>query len=830
MNRKNIFKLINMKALVTNKIQFILLFVSLFSIFSCGKKGDSSTEIKDGTNNFNYGWKFLKDSTEGAENPTFADSSWRTVDLPHDWSIEDLDKTNFPDAVGAFTKKSEGGIAIGHFKGGIAWYRKHFKLNSKDKEVSISFDGVYMLAEVWVNGKLAGKNNNGYSPFNFNITSLLNSEGSDNIIAVRVKNQGKNSRWYSGSGIYRNVCLHVQNKINIQIWGVYITTPQISKEKASVIIQTTLKNTENADAKISFETKITNKGNKEVIEIKKDTSIAANSESVVKLSVTIKNPVLWSCETPNLYTVEQLIKVNNEIVENKETTFGIRSLEFSAEKGFLLNGVETKLNGGCMHHDNGILGSATFEDAEVHRIKAMKDNGFNAIRTSHNPPSKAFLDACDRMGMLVIDEAFDMWERPKNPQDYHLYFKTDAKKDLQAMLLRDRNHPSIIIWSIGNEINERADTSGVRIGNWLKGIVKELDTTRPVTAAICMFWDHPTYTWKNSIPAFEVLDVHGYNYQWKEYENDIKNFPNRIIIGTETTAAESLDNYNLMKKQKNVIGEFIWTGMDYFGESGIGHYYNAKEPYSFSMPYPFFNAWCGDIDVIGNKKMQSYYRDVIWNRSKMEIAVHSPENDYKTEKISYWGWANETLSWNWQGSEGKKLRVNIYTRCDKVKLELNGKLIAEKQITEKDRLTATFEVPYEAGELKATGYENGKEVVSKSLKTTGKPAKLRLVPEKNSIVASKANLAYFRVEVIDNQGQVIPLSQIPVSFKISGEASLAAAGTACPNCMESFTDNTFTTYNGLGIIILRSTGKTGTLKVEAKANGLETAIAEIKAE
>jgi beta-galactosidase len=805
--------------------------VVLLALASCSQKSEEAGKIWFGENNFDNGWKFLLDSIEGAENPAFIDSTWRTVDLPHDWSIEDLDKQKHPDAIGPFVKNSPGGVSTGHVLGETGWYRKHFNIeNTKPKVVTLSFDGVYMLAEVWVNGKLAGTNNYGYSPFNFDITSLLNKAGEENVVAVRVKNPGKNSRWYSGSGIYRHVKLIVQGQINMPVWGTFITTPEVSKEKAKVTIQTTIRNGKQVEAKVTIKTKILDNAGNKVSESIKDTLIAAQSELKIGTEILVTNPSLWSCESPYLYTATQHISSNDKLLDSKSTTFGIRSIAFSAEKGFLLNGIETKLLGGCVHHDNGILGSAAFYDAEVHRIQSLKENGFNAIRTSHNPPSAAFLDACDRLGMLVMDEAFDMWEHPKTPQDYHLYFKTNAKKDLENMLLRDRNHPSVVIWSIGNEIYERGDTAGVRIGNYLKDIVKSLDTTRPVTAAICSFWDHPGYTWKNSIPAFEVLDVHGYNYQWKEYENDTKLFPNRIIIGTESTAAEALENYNLVESQKNVIGDFIWTGIDYLGESGIGHFYQANEKNEFHMPYPWFNGWCGDIDIIGNKKMQMYYRDVVWRNSLLELAVHSPENDVATEKISYWGWPNEEICWNWAGAEGKKLRVNVYTRCEKIRLELNGKTVGEKQLTTKDGITASFDIAYEAGELKAIGYKDGKVVAEKVIRTTGNPSKIRLVAEKNAIKADKGNLAYCRLEVTDNEGNLVPLAALPITFSVSGEATLAAAGTACPNCMESFTDNGFTTFKGKGIIILRSNGKAGTIQLDVKSEGLTGANLILKAE
>jgi beta-galactosidase len=807
-----------------NWIPVIAMVAAAFLQPSCAKKTNTLETLNLGQNRFDNGWKFLADSINDAEAIDFVDTAWRTVDLPHDWSIEDLNPQQHPGAVGPFSLNSPGEVSTGHVLGGTGWYRKHFKMaRITDKVVTLCFDGAYMVTDVWVNGQHVGRNQNGYTPFHFDITRFLNQDGDDNVVAVRVKNEGKNSRWYSGSGIYRPVVVQVQNQVHIPVWGTSITTPEVTAEKALVAIDSRIRNLGQQESAISLRTLIADDSGHVVGEFVKDTLLSANSETTMGIVLPVQNPRLWSCDSPALYKAIQTISMGETEVDTRETTFGIRSISFSAGEGFLLNGIETKLLGACVHHDNGILGAAAFEDAEIRRIKALKDNGYNAIRTSHNPPSETFLDACDRLGMLVINEAFDMWEHPKKENDYHLYFKTDAKKDLEAMLLRDRNHPSIIIWSIGNEIYERGDTAGVRIGNWLKGIVKSLDTTRPVTAAICSFWDHPGYTWKNTIPAFELLDVHGYNYQWKEYKNDTKTFPHRIIIGTESTAAEALENYNLVESEKNVIGDFIWTGIDYLGESGIGHFYTADEKKAFSKPYPWFNAWCGDIDILGYKKMQSYYRDVVWRRSQLEMAVHAPDSNADTDSISYWGWPNETKCWNWEGFEGKPLRVNLYSRCERVRLELNGEVMGEKAITAKDRLRASFDVPYAPGELKAIGIVNGNEVAVRSLKTTGRPYQLKLAAEKPSVAANRNNLVFINLEVTDQAGNRVPLSAVQVNFTLSGEATLAAAGTACPNCMESFTDASFTTFNGQGVIIVRSTGKAGKIEVHATAPGLEPA-------
>jgi beta-galactosidase len=451
----------------------------------------------------------------------------------------------------------------------------------------------------------------------------------------------------------------------------------------------------------------------------------------------------------------------------------------------------------------------------------MKAYGFNAIRTSHNPPSRQFLDACDRIGILVIDEAFDMWEVPKNPDDYSRFFSSWWKQDIASMVLRDRNHPSVIMWSIGNEINERADSSGIVIGKNLINEIRQLDPGRPVTAAICEFWDHRGRPWEATAPAFEILDIDGYNYQWSKYEGDHKIFPDRIMVGTESIAMEAFENWNMVEKHPYIIGDFIWTAMDYIGEAAIGHSILDDQENNFSLPWPWYNANCGDIDLIGFKKPQLYYRDVVWNNSKIEILVHTPVPEGRKEIVSYWGWPDEWPSWNWKGHEGKPMDVRIFTRCSKVRLELNGKIIGEQAVSENTKLTALFEVPYEPGILKAIGLENDKEVCTKILSTAGDPVRIRLIPDRPEINADRNDLAYVKVEVTDEMGNIVPDAQFLVHLNLRGEGELAGAGNACPNEMASFQNPEFKTWHGVAMAIIRSNGKAGAIYISASAEGLK---------
>ena len=792
----------------------------------------STDNIKNGSINnrnlpFDMGWKFLHDSVAGAQNPSLDDSGWRTLDLPHDWSIENFATSDNDDHIGPFTKTSEGGVSTGHVKGGTGWYRKHFTPDNSYsmKNVSISFDGVYMISTVWVNGKKAGDHFYGYTPFSYDISRML-IPGSDNVIAVEVKNPGKNSRWYSGSGIYRHVWLTVTNPLRVAENGLYITTNLLSKDTAQIQLSVKIKNSGPKSSEGKLVTLISDTDDRIIDKTENPVKIETDGILSVEQSLKITKPSLWSVDSPHLYKATSQIVVKGEIIDSYSVQFGVRTLDFSAARGFLLNNVPLKLKGACMHHDNGLLGSATFDRAEERRIEIMKANGYNAIRTSHNPPSKQFLDACDRLGMLVIDEAFDMWEHPKNPSDYSNYFKDNWKNDLQSMILRDRNHPSVIAWSIGNEIYERADTSGQRIAGQLVRVVKSLDNSRPVTAAVCLFWDHPDYNWSASEKAFASLDMGGYNYEWKEYENDHKKFPDRIMAGTESFPIEAFENWQQLEKDSWVIGDFVWTGMDYLGESGIGHVYYDKNA-SFSMPWPWYNAWCGDIDITGQKKAQSYFRDVVWGRSNLEMAVHEPLPAGKKEGISMWGWPAEYQSWTWPGEEGDTLQVSVYSRCQEVRLELNGKVIGQKQTSDETRLTAKFAVPYSAGELKAIGILNGKEVATKVFKTAGKPSHLILSADRTHINADRNDLAYVSVEVRDKDENLIPNADIKVKFTVSGDGELLASGNAAPDDMHSFRKPECKTFNGKCLAIIRPYAKAGSIKVNAEAAGLPDAMIEI---
>ncbi|MEO6733833.1 MAG: glycoside hydrolase family 2 TIM barrel-domain containing protein [Ferruginibacter sp.] len=793
--------------------------VFLFSFFSCFVLCKAQNSPDNRSRLFDADWRFLKDSTINASGTAFDDSKWRVLDLPHDLSIEDLPSQS-DSVIGPFTKNSIGATGTGYTVGGIGWYRKHFTLNSiANKKVAIYFDGVYMNSDVWINGHHLGNHPYGYTPFYYDLTPYLKQNG-ENVLAVRVRNTGGNSRWYSGSGIYRHVWLTVTNPVHVEQWGVYITTPEVSQKAASIHIQTSIANDKHRTQSLKLRTKILDAKN--TVVAKAETNLAVSNDGKIDQTVVVAHPHLWSPESPYLYHAVTEILQGEKIIDQVVTNFGIRSINITAEKGFLLNGKSVELRGGCVHHDNGPLGSATIDRAEEKKVELLKQFGFNAVRTSHNPPSMQFLDACDHLGLIVIDEAFDQWQRAKSPDDYHLHFDTWWKKDLDAMVLRDRNHPSIVFWSIGNEINERVDSSGLVIERKLRDEVKRLDSTRPVTEAICFFWDHPTYKWDTTAAAFAMLDVGGYNYVVNEYENDHAKYPKRVMMGTESFPLQAYDYWQQVEKHPYIIGDFVWTAMDYMGETGIGH--TALDSITkFTKEFPWYNAWCGDIDLVGGKKPQSYYRDVVWNRSQLEMLVHAPIPEGHKEATSPWGWPDELPAYTFPGAEGKALQVHVYTRYDVVRLVLNGKTIAEQKASPQTKLTATFNINYEPGELKAIGFKNGKAVDSVVFHTAGKPAGIRLVADRTRIKASRNDLAYITAEVIDANGRVVPNVELPLHFSINGSGEIAATGNANPSGMASMQQPQHKTFRGKCLVIVRPKGKSGSITLKATATGLAPA-------
>ena len=725
--------------------------------------------------------------------------------------------------------ESENGDRTGYTVGGIGWYRKHFTVNETNKLVAVRFDGVYMNAEFWINGHFLGSHPYGYTSFEFDLTPYLKPPGQENVLAVRVRNEGKNSRWYSGSGIYRHIWLTLRQPVHVPTWGLFVTTPEVSKDKALVKITTDVTNVSNSGTDVIVRASVQNSKGEVINTAESKLHLSSNDTGLIEQRIEVRSPRLWSLDSPNLYSAEVEVLVAGKTSDAVSTHFGIRKVEVDAEHGFRLNGESLKLKGGCMHHDNGPLGAAAIDRAEQRRVELLKANGYNAIRTSHNPPSPAFLDACDRLGMLVIDEAFDQWSEAKigNEQDYHRFFEDWHERDITSMVRRDRNHPSVIMWSIGNEIPEQFHAEAT--AKMLREEVLSNDPTRLITQAICNDWGNVTRHWSTlSDPAFIYLDVAGYNYLPEKYESDHARHPERVIMGTESYPKDFFNYWSLVEKHPYVIGDFNWTAMDYLGEAGLAHSVLSDQKDSFFMSWPWFDAWCGDLDICGFKKPQSFYRDVVWRRSPIEMLVHSPIPPGLTETVSGWGWPDESKSWNWQGQEGKPLQVSVYSRFDTVRLELNGKVIGEKPVSDSTRLTAKFNVPYAPGELTAYGLNNGDVVAKTTLKTAGAPKRLKLTADRTTIRADRNDLSYVTVEVVDADGQRVPDAEVSARFSLSGVGELAGQASGAPNEPASFKAPVCTTFKGRCVAILRPRGGAGDITLRAEAKGLEPATIKVQ--
>jgi beta-galactosidase len=772
---------------------------------------------------FDEGWRFHRGEAPGAHQASFDDSSWRSVDLPHDWSIENLPPGDAAVRSGPFDRElSAGKASTGWVVGGTGWYRKRFRLSPlADRHLEVRFDGVYMDSEVWLNGRILGRQPYGYSSFVLDLTP--HAVRGDNVLAVHVRNEGQNSRWYSGSGLYRHVWLTTTGPLRVPVWGVTVTTPEVTPARARVSVAVDLSNGGRAASAARVRVTLVGPGGEAVGRGEAPVTVPGRSALVATVTMDVAVPRLWSPDAPALYRASVEVVASGHVADRVEQPFGIRRVEIDAQNGLRLNGVPYEMKGACVHHDNGPLGAAAIDRAEVRRVEILKAAGFNAIRTSHNPPSPAFLDAADRLGMLVIDEAFDMWERPKNPQDYHRFFEEWWARDLAAMVRRDRNHPSVVLWSIGNEVNERADPSGLEIARRLIAGARRDDPTRGVTNAICHFWDHKDRPWADTRAAFALLDVGGYNYQWREYESDHAASPGRVMAGTESFPLEAFESWDAVVRLPYVIGDFVWTGWDYLGESGIGRaWVEGEEKGDFLGEWPWHVSGCGDIDVLGHRKPQSYYREALWRKGVLQAAVHRPLPEGRKEKTTKWGWPDVQSHWTWPGQEGKAIGVSVYSSCDRVALRLNGAAVGEMPTTRAERHRADFEVIYQPGELEASCVAPGDSKARVELRTSGAPARLRLVADRPEIRASRDDLSYVGIEVVDAQGVVVPGAQPEIRASVKGAGELAALASADPVDVTGFRGPSRRAYRGEAQAILRPTGA-GRIELVVEAEGLPPA-------
>lgn len=767
---------------------------------------------------FDYGWKFALGDSPDARSIHFNDADWRTLDLPHDWSIEG--RTNAANPMG-----NDGG----YFPDGIGWYRKSFDLPAayKDKRVGIYFEGVYMNSEVFVNGKSVGVRPYGYSSFYYDLTPYLRY-GDQNVIAVRVDNsQQKNCRWYTGSGIYRHVWLTVTNPVHVDHWGVAVTTPEADEQKAVVQVKTVLKNETSSGRRITLTTQLM-KGKEGAGKGESTVDLPANGSKEVVQTISVLRPALWSPETPHLYEACLTVAEAGNTLDYTTETFGIRTITYSAEQGLFLNGKKIILNGGCLHHDNGCLGAAAYDRAEERKAELMKAAGFNAARTAHNIPSEAFLHACDRLGLLVINEPFDGWRDSKNKYDYSTLFDQWWRQDVESMVLRDRNHPSVFCWSIGNEVIERKKLEVVTTAKKLADHVHKFDPSRPVTSALAA-WDND---WEIYDPLAAVHDIVGYNYLLHRAPADHQRVPSRVIMQTESYPRDAFANWALVNDNNYIIGDFVWTAIDYLGESGIGRYYYAGETEGEHYDrnhYPWHGAYCGDIDLTGWRKPISHYRDLLYNPGKkLYMAVKEPDHYYGKIKETLWSVWPTWESWNWPGHEGKEIQVEIYSRYPKVRLYLNDKLIGEQLTGREQQFKAIFPLPYEPGVLKVAGLEGEIEVEETILRTAGKPARIKLSADRAEIKADGQDLTFITVEIQDKAGVIEPNASNLLSFDVKGTGVIAAVGNADLKDTDSYVGHQRKAWKGRAMVVVKSTQKKGKIILKVTSPGLAPATLAIR--
>ncbi len=798
--------------------KFTLVFVLTLIISACHTDQNTRQRI-----DFDDDWKFYLGDEPKASSASFDDSAWRTLNLPHDWSIE-----------GSFSKKNQTKTNGGALPAGIGWYRKSFTVGRDlaGKHIFIDFDGVYRNSEVWINSHYLGKRPFGYNSFRYELTPFLNLGDEPNVLAVRVDNSLQpNSRWYTGSGIYRNVWLVATSPVHVAHWGTFITTSDVSEKEATIKLQIKI-NVGLTPKEIKVETTIVNPEQDKIVTVK-NTTDRIDSLVVFDQQVKLSTPELWSNEHPELYTAKTLVYADGKVVDNYETPFGIRYFAFDPAKGFSLNGKPMKLLGVNNHHDQGALGAAFSVRAAERQLEILKAMGCNAIRTAHNPPAPELLDLCDRMGFLVMDEAFDTWTRGKMDCDFHLDWPVWHRRELEDMVLRDRNHPSVILWSIGNEIPEQFDTTGIKLAKELADIVKNLDKTRPVTSALTE--QDPA---KNNIYKSKALDLIGFNYKHLLYASFPKNFPGEKMLAAENMSAFSTrghydmpsdsvriwpkaykqpfdgnpdltasaydnchaywgatheETWKVIKNNDFISGMFVWSGFDFLGE---------PEPY----PWPARSSYYGVIDLCGFPKDIYYFYQSEWTtKTMLHLFPH----------------------WNW--NEGQTVDVwSYYNNADEVELFVNG---ISQGVSSKsnDRFHAFWRVKYVPGILKAVSRKAGKTVLEEEIRTAGKPAKIELVADRSSLKADGKDLSFITVKVIDEVGNMVPDASNLINFDVQGNGFIAGVDNGCQTSMEPFKTSCRKAFNGLCLLLVQTTKTAGKIQVKATSQGLKSAEIQLTA-
>ena len=789
----------------------------------CGNRAEAQTTFGI-SEKFNDGWLFKLDSIGNHSAPNADDSAWRIVDLPHDWSIEGP----------AYPYLSS---CTGYRPGGIGWYRKHFIIpqSMQGKKLYVYFDGVYCNSEVWINGHRLGYRPNGYVPFIYDLTGYVDF-GNENVLAVKVDHSKySDSRWYTGSGIYRDVYIVSSSMLHIDNWGIAVSPWVTNTGKAEIAVETVICNETDEEKKVRVEHRLYDKDGYDVLTASVcDKTVPAKGKAAFNQSMTLGNPKLWSIDSPELYRVETSVyDSDGNQTDGTTTVTGIRTVRFDPDKGFFLNGENLKMKGVCLHHDAGSLGAVVPEDVWRRRLATLKTLGVNAIRMSHNPQSPVLYDLCDEMGFLVMDEAFDEWEFPKKKwvdgwnvgdspalQGYSDYFDEWAERDLATMVLRDRNHPSIVMWSIGNEVDYpndpyshpildyeginqyslpgyRKDLPRVeRIGaiaERLVGVVRGIDTTRAVTGAMAgvVMSNHTDYPY--------LLDVTGYNYTENRYAQDHASYPERIIYGSETR--HEYPYWQAVRDNDFIFGQFLWTGIDYLGEAG---------------PYPSRGFICGLMDLGGFVRPRGYYRQSLWSESPVVYAGTIKKSDFNDSVLMF------DLEPEWNYEKNDTVRVAVFTNCESVTLSMNGKDIKESPEYDSVSNAMYWDVVYEPGELVVKGLDGGKVTSVYRLETYGKPEKLYAFADRQTL-SGEGSIAHIEINIIDENGNRVLDNSVTVSVDVRGAGKLLKIENADPYYMGDFDDNTLPAYRGRLLAYVEATETAGSIHIRIRTeDGLET--------
>lgn len=774
-------------------------------------------------------WLFQRSDHKGAEQPAFDDHGWLKVAVPHDWSI--MDKA---DGTPPFDRAAAGGQDSGNLPGGIGWYRRDLTLNAADaaRIVRLKFEAIYMDAEIWLNGEPVASHHYGYTAFTIDLTGKVRP--GKNVVAVRVNHADPSSRWYAGSGIIRPVTLEILDCVHIDPDSIFITTLTANAETGVVAVTASADNCAAKAQPVEIATKLLSSAGEIVAGTTQKLVLGSKSQGRVSSRLDLSRPALWSPDSPNLYTLHQEVRVGGVVVDERRTRFGIRTVTIDARNGLRVNGQPLKLKGGNIHHDNYMLGAAGLPDAERRKVALMKAAGYNAIRSAHNPASQATLDAADELGMLVINEAFDSWNKNKRAQGYSRFFATDWHKDLESLVISGRNHPSVILWSIGNEIPESGTPQGVETARRLAARVHMLDPTRPVTQAINN--DPPLSTNQAA-----VLDLPAFNYHAELLTKDHEKLPDKPMYTAESLPKDAFPYWREVETKPWVIGDFVWTAVDYLGEAGIG-WMGYSQDWQKLGPYPWHLAYSGEIDATGRKRPAAYYREVLWKTGLDPVSAFVrqpkgtedlPDRHYYPITPPHLDWSLDDVhpSWTWPGQEGKQQEVVVYSEFPEVELLLNGRSLGRKSTGEESEYKASYQVNYEPGQLLAIGYSGGKEAGRWELRTAGAPAAARISVDRKQIAANGQDLAYVTVELVDALGTPVysRRDERRVKVRVMGAGRLAGMGNGDPQDASSLQSGDRKTFHGRAVAVVQAGTRAGQITVEIEIDGLPSQRARLDA-